>query len=85
VSARAAPALAVAALLGIGAAPAAAAAGGSGRFVEICTAHGSAWIELPQPDEEGPVRKRDGAAAGCAHALCPRGKGPERKKAAPGA
>jgi len=68
------------AVAGLAAAPAAAAGGAAGGFVEICTAHGSAWIKLPGDLDREPARKGDGAAGGCAHMLCPRGDGPQRKK-----
>ena len=71
---------AAAAVIGLAAAPAAAE---GGRWIEICTANGSAWKKLPPTGTPGDRDTRR-EQAGCAHALCPRGQEPARKRTGTG-
>ncbi|MBV9932348.1 MAG: hypothetical protein JO013_15590 [Alphaproteobacteria bacterium] len=68
---------ATAALLGLAAAPAAAA--GSEGFGQICTAGGAVPAGTPAPG-----RDRSHDTLGCAHAVCPRGLLPPKRRAGRG-
>lgn len=73
--------LSAAAAAGLAAAAPAAAVAAESGFVEICTSRGSSWVKLPRQADGPAAPDRGGDQAGCAHALCPRGSGPDRKKA----